>query len=124
MIRNNSYSYIIASDGSKLGKNSYGKTGASAVMYKNDVESTPSLLKSSLGTESNSYYAEMIGIELGLRYMSSVEEPSNVLLLSDCISALKAGFQLPIQLEYNSISRSNLRRVIELEEMGDNFEAA
>ena len=84
-IQSNDFDYIIATDGSKLGDGCFGKTGASAVIYRDSTDSAPSILKTSLGTESNSYYAEMKGIELGLKYMRNVEEPSRVLFLSDCI---------------------------------------
>ena len=122
-IRANEFDYIIASDGSKLGEGSYGKTGAAAVIYKESIENPPSTLKVSLGTESNSYYAEMKGIELGLKYMRNVEEPSKALFLSDCTSALKSSFELPVAREYTSISRINLKRARELETMGHHLEA-
>ena len=58
MIDCNNYDYIVASDGSKLGVGSYGKCGASAIIYKNNItDSIPSKLKASLGTETNNYYA-------------------------------------------------------------------
>ena len=114
-IRANEFDYIIASDGSKLGEGSYGKTGAAAVIYKESIENPPSTLKVSLGTESNSYYAEMKGIELGLKYMRNVEEPSKALFLSDCTSALKSSCYLlqgntPALAGSTSSEQGNLRR--------------
>ena len=101
-----------------------GKRGhQQSVIYKDNTDSAPSILKTSLGTESNSYYAEMKGIELGLKYMRNVEEPSRVLFLSDCTSALKASFELPITREYSHISSTNLKRSKELEMIGHKLEA-
>jgi ribonuclease HI len=124
MIEVNKYDYIISTDGSKLGERSYGKAGAAAIIYKRNIDSTPSQLKALLGTESNSFMAEMVGIQLGLKFVKSVEVPSKVLFLCDCTEALKSSFELPVQREYNHISRSNLHLVLELQAMGHHLEAA
>ena len=124
MIECNKYDYIIASDGSKLGEGSFGRCGASAVIYKNSTESNPSKLKSCLGTESNNYVAELRGIGTGLQYLSGVNEPSKVLFLCDCVPALESSFSLPLKKDYNNISRSNVTRAIKLQQLGHRIEAA
>jgi ribonuclease HI len=124
MLETNNYDYIVASDGSKLGEGSFGKCGASAVIYQKNLNSTPSILKASLGTESNNYVAELRGIEMGLQYLTELETPSKVLFLCDCVPALESSFSLPLKKEYNHFSRSNVMRATKLKEVGHHLEAA
>ena len=105
-----SYDYVIFTDGSTLKEESKcnGKTGASAVIYKNTIASEPAaVLKKSLGIMCNNYVAEIVGVQLGLKYIDSCDEIGAVIFFVDCVPAMKASFEMDISKEYSSISVEN-----------------
>ena len=88
--------------------NSYGKTGAAAIIYESALNSDPIILKSNLGIQSNNYAAELEGIRLGLDYLNHCPLKGSVLFLVVCIPAITASFSLPVSRDYNKEVRTNL----------------
>ena len=71
-----SYDFIICSDGSTIKEESRscGKSGAAAVIFEKSLSAQPVGLKRELGTASNNYVAELVGINIGLHYLNSCQQ--------------------------------------------------
>ena len=125
MIRDNNYRYIICSDGStlKVDQESCGKSGAAAVIYDNNLLNDPVMLKRDLGTQSNNYVAELVGINIGLKYLESCIETGSALFLVDCLPALNSSFSSKIGKTYTNEVAQNVLLTRQLLEKGWEIEA-
>ena len=63
---------------------------------------------SQISCQSHNYYAELTGIEIGLTYIKDNMDPlpRSILLISDCISALKACFCGKVTDRFNRVIMS------------------
>ena len=88
---------LLFTDGSALGNP--GPTGAGAVAYIDGYKSSPILLKKGVSPISNNYTGELVGIQIGLEFLSELDSIQNrhIHILTDCQPAIKTAFrnQLP-----------------------------
>ena len=88
---------LLFTDGSALGNP--GPTGAGAVAYVDGYKCSPVLLKKSVSPLSNNYTGELVGIQIGLEFLSELDYVQNrsIHILTDCQPAIKTAFgnQLP-----------------------------
>ena len=111
VITNEVFNYIVTTDGSTIQgpSKTYGKTGASAIIYPLNITNEPIILKSQLGTQSNNYAAELEGIRLGLEFINRIPiNDGKVLFLVDCMNAITSSFTLPVNRDYNKEVQMNL----------------
>ena len=83
---------LLFTDGSALGNP--GPTGAGAVAYIDGYKSSPVLLKKGVSPISNNYTGELVGIQIGLEFISELENIQNrpIHILTDCQPAIKTAF--------------------------------
>ena len=88
---------LLFTDGSALGNP--GPTGAGAVAYVDGYKCSPVLLKKGVSPLSNNYTGELVGIQIGLEFLSELDYVQNraIHILTDCQPAIKTAFgnQLP-----------------------------
>ena len=88
---------LLFTDGSALGNP--GPTGAGAVAYVDGYKCSPVLLKKGVSPLSNNYTGELVGIQIGLEFLSELDYVQNrsIHILTDCQPAIKTalGNQLP-----------------------------
>ena len=83
---------LLFTDCSALGNP--GPTGAGAVAYIDGYKSSPVLLKKGVSPISNNYTGELVGIQIGLEFISELENIQNrpIHILRDCQPAIKTAF--------------------------------
>ena len=88
---------LLFTDGSALGNP--GPTGAGAVAYVDGYKCSPVLLKKGVSPLSNNYTGELVGIQIGLEFLSELDYVQNrsIHILTVCQPAIKTAFgnQLP-----------------------------
>ena len=107
LLRNNDYDYIISTDGSTLlreGNSSLGPSAAAAIVFKKENMRDPiDVLLSNLGSTSHNYEAELTGLQLSLKYLQDQGIcHSRILVVCDCVPAMKATFTNKIPVDFNS----------------------
>ena len=103
---------LIFTDGSAL--INAGPTGWSAIVYLNGPRSTPVCLKKSFSSCSNNFVGELVGLQLGLNFLSNLDledrAQANVHFLTDCQPAITSVFM-------TSIPENNVELVLEIKEI-------
>ena len=88
---------MLFTDGSALGNP--GPTGGGAVAYIDGYNSSPILLDKGVSPISNNYTGELVGIQIGLEFLSELDSLQNrhIHILTNCQPAIKTAFgnQLP-----------------------------
>ena len=88
---------LLFTDGSALGNP--GPTGAGAVAYVDGYKCSFVLLKKGVSPLSNNYTGELVGIQIGLEFLSELDyvEKRSIHILTDWQPAIKTAFgnQLP-----------------------------
>ena len=108
LLQNNEYyNYIISTDGSTLRDENrcLGPSGAAAIIFhKTNMRQPVEVLTANLGLVSHNYEAELVGLQLALRYLQQRGiNNSNILVVSDCIPAMEATFTNNITVDYKTI---------------------
>ncbi|MEW8546650.1 MAG: ribonuclease H family protein [Candidatus Thiodiazotropha sp.] len=102
---------LIFTDGSAL--TNPGPTGGSAIVFLDGSTSSPICLKKSHSSCSNNYVGELVGLQLGLNFLNSMDltERSHriVHFFTDCQPAITAAF-------FNAVPENNVELVMGIKE--------
>ena len=79
---------ILFTDGSAL--NNPGPTGAGGVVYMDEYNSTPVLLKKGVSPHSNNYTGDLVGIQISLQFLAEIDNlrGRNIHFFTDCQAAI------------------------------------
>ena len=86
---------MVLTDGSTL--SNPGPTGAGAVIYVDEYDANPILLKKGVNPISNNYTGELVGIQIDLECLTDLAENNNlrnrtIHIFTDCQAAIISAF--------------------------------
>ena len=124
VMEENDYDYVIGTDGSTLKQDNcnLGPSAAAAIVFKKDNMRDPiDVIQENLGIISHNYEAELVGLNLALKYLQHQKIcHSKVLIVSDCIPAMEATFTQKITKDYNHTIMSNKNILYDLKTTNNN----